>query len=68
MVNENPTLKSLDQKQAIQNLYTWAELTELCLNLRLANLKSHCDEREAEKLLFREIVASKSRAWNSRNS
>lgn len=51
-------------KNIIQrNLKKWLEITDLCLNLRLAYLKKYYSEREAKKKLFKEIIDYKESKW-----
>lgn len=51
-------------KDIIQrNLKKWLEITDLCLNLRLAYLKKYYPEREARRRLFKEIIDYKENKW-----
>lgn len=46
-----------------RNLKKWLEITDLSLNLRLAYLKKYYPEREAKKILFKEIIDYKESKW-----
>lgn len=46
-----------------KNLKKWLEITDLSLNLKLAYLKEYYPEREANKILFKEIRDYKESKW-----
>jgi predicted nucleotidyltransferase len=52
-----------DPETAAKNLYAWAELTDLCLQLRRAVLREFVPEHLIEEKLFADIRAFKERQW-----
>jgi hypothetical protein len=54
---------SEESERVTQNLLQCGELTELCLELRLAVLRQECPEDEARRRLWRDILQAKERAW-----
>jgi hypothetical protein len=52
-----------DPEAAAKNLYAWAELTDLCLQLRRAVLAATLPDDQVEQELFSSIREFKERAW-----
>lgn len=50
-------------RRITENLLRTAELTDLCLKLRLAVLKTTCSDREAREKLMSEVRQAKEWAW-----
>ncbi len=51
-----------------ENLFPPAELTDLCLELRLAVLKETCSDREAREKVMSEVRQAKERAGQNNRS
>ena len=59
----NRNEKTDESRRITENLLRCGELTELCLELRLAVLRQEFSDEEARKRLWREIREPKHRAW-----
>lgn len=51
-----------------KNLLECAELTDLCLQLRIAVLRQEWPEQEALRKVMREVRQAKERAWRQNRS
>lgn len=57
-------MAEVDLKEMKKNLKKWLEITEICLNLRLAYLRGLYPHKKALKILFKEIRDYKNKKWN----
>ncbi|MBD3305049.1 hypothetical protein GF339_01730 [candidate division KSB3 bacterium] len=66
---EDPQYKRCtDPDRLRRNLLAWAEITELCLELRKSVLKAQTgieDDEELTRMVFAEAVARKENQWAS---
>jgi hypothetical protein len=56
---------SMDEKTIENNLYAWAELTDLCLCLKRSVLALTFPEEKVEEALFRSIREHKENQWRT---
>lgn len=59
---------SVEARRITENLLRCAELTDLCLQLRLAVLKQEYLDQEARQKVMKEIRQAKEQAWQNNPS
>jgi len=56
-------IDAAETRRITENLLRCAELTDLCMQLRLAVLKQESPDREARQKVMSEVRQAKERAW-----
>lgn len=57
-------MAQINKKELKKNFKRLLEITDLCLNLKLAYLKKFYPHRKALKILFKELKEYKEARWN----
>ena len=61
-------IDAAETRRITENLLRCAELTDLCMQLRLAVLKQESPDREARQKVMSEVRQAKERAWQRNSS